>query len=55
MSEQDRTQPCDCWNQLDYCPVGCNDKRAFITDVHCFGEMHTPNEAKNLFVDYEKV
>lgn len=55
MSELDRTQPCDCWNKLEFCPVNCNDKRAFITDVHCFGEMNTPEEAKKMFVVGEEV
>ncbi len=55
MSELHRTKECDCWCNLDYCPVNCKDKRAFITDVHCFGEMKTPKEAKEMFVIDEEV
>ena len=66
MSEQNRTQPCDCWCQLEYCPVECNKKRAFIhklsgkdgrfnTSVFCFDELGTPEEAKDIEVECNQV
>jgi hypothetical protein len=54
--EHTREKPCDCWLNLDHCPVNCEEKRnhlkAFNTEIHCFGEMRTPLEAKEMEVEY---
>lgn len=63
--DQDRSIPCNCWCNLDYCPVNCEEKRGYLHKVTIDqrfcpkvfndADIHTSEEAKKMFVNFEEL